>query len=374
MTLIPSRSREPSTGSQQTGNGPSDRPSMRRLSSLASLHQLNPFGRRRSTNFTNSPSSAVSVASTPLSSDELSPLVPGSRDRGLDEPLPVPSKSPDRTVFDRRTSWLPVPQKPSTTLPRSRTLSNLPVPTSQARRPSNAECTQSGQEAPQKGLPAPSESRRNVKLYLPSAPKGILKPNRNKGLVRSDTEPLLDLNAATTPRVTAFKENLSPGQPSPTKSFLYDRKPTLSGSEALYPRASKSSPVSGSSVKAEKPGYDRRRIVEGDSLGGDRGSQAQHSAPGPQRKPGLQLKLSVENNSSKTRSFGTEIRQHQLLSPKSPPRSSHPRTPISSPSRAKRSPGHQSSAGRDGEGPVLSVDSDQTTPKANGKVDIEKVR
>ncbi|EME41342.1 hypothetical protein DOTSEDRAFT_64677 [Dothistroma septosporum NZE10] len=117
-------------------------------------------------------------------------------------------------------------------MPRSRTLSNLPIPTrlkktscllaqskSHARLPSAVQSTR---------LPTPPKSNRKRSFTRPAGIENIPVPAR-KPLARSDTEPLLpasyEYRGTHVARSTAFRENisLSPTKPLPSLD-LVDRK------------------------------------------------------------------------------------------------------------------------------------------------------
>ncbi|KAK5169880.1 uncharacterized protein LTR77_005858 [Saxophila tyrrhenica] len=130
---------------------------------------------------------------------------------------------PTAHVSARRGSYICLPDDPIGGMPRSRTFSNLPLPTrgkkahpiaaskSHARLPSAA--------LPSSRLPSPQMSNRkhsHSRLFSVDAKPPAVR-NRMK---RSDTEPLLGVNdhqSSLLPRSTAFKENisLSPIKPLP---------------------------------------------------------------------------------------------------------------------------------------------------------------
>ncbi|KAK4547551.1 hypothetical protein LTR36_000508 [Oleoguttula mirabilis] len=217
----------------------SRRDPLRRLSSLASLQALNPFARRRShhidSSTATSSTSNLSLSSTivnnapqthQMSASSFSRLRP-SEDEITALPIPpVPS-----SIASRRSSYICLPDDPIGGMPRSRTLSNLPLPT-RARRNTGMAGSKSHSRLPSAVLPPsriptpPISSRRhsNVRLtpVIPKQPFGL----RNR-MKRSDTEPLLPVNLAhqgsNVGRTTAFKENisLSPVKPLPA---MFDNK------------------------------------------------------------------------------------------------------------------------------------------------------
>ncbi|KAI5199271.1 hypothetical protein E4T39_06327 [Aureobasidium subglaciale] len=150
---------------------PHHRSSLRRLSSLANLQQFNPFNsfnRRRSSHGTQN-------------SDE----------------DPYLLKTYQQTYMSLSEDPLPV-------LPKSRTFSNLPM--TRTRNHSKPPASMK----PSSRIPTPSMGL-NARARLASATKSILKVGNRRGLVRSDTEPLLiphrTPDASGSARV--LKENVS---------------------------------------------------------------------------------------------------------------------------------------------------------------------
>ncbi|KAI7271243.1 hypothetical protein KC345_g7248 [Hortaea werneckii] len=229
------------------------RTSLRRLSSLASLHALNPFARRRSNNSnpqhphhphhrqhnTDHTDNSVATSSTSnLSASshvtrtglslQTEPFPPCEEDELTALPLPpAPASS-----SSRRSSYICLPDDPIGGMPRSRTLSHLPLPIRTRRQPAivnskshsrlpstiHPSSLLPGSTSTSTRIPTPPSSNRrysNTRL-TPSDPRPSYIRNRMR---RSDTEPLLpvQLEQPTPGRHTAFKENitLSPVKPLP---------------------------------------------------------------------------------------------------------------------------------------------------------------
>lgn len=215
----------------------SRRSSLRRLSSIASLHTLNPFARRRSgnTNLTGTPSSTsnASLSSSTLANppeshshkDFKSSQIFSEHDNI--EAVPPPPAQPQYP--SRRTSYICLPDDPIGGMPRSRTFSNLPLPT--RAKKSNNPLVQSKSHVrlpssllSSSRLPSPSMSTRKHSTTRLAAVENL---PRGKKLTRSDTEPLLNAAYEQNPnfhRSTAFKENisLSPVKPLPNMDFDSD--------------------------------------------------------------------------------------------------------------------------------------------------------
>jgi hypothetical protein len=139
---------------------PNPKSSLRRLSSLANLHQFNPFSsfsRRRSNHSTQT-------------SDDDPYLTNTYQQRSQDQ--------------QRRQIYVPLSEEPLPALPKSRTFSNLPL----TRNRNNSKPPVSLK--PPSRIPTPLMGS-NAKTRLASATKSILKVGNRRGLVRSDTEPLL---------------------------------------------------------------------------------------------------------------------------------------------------------------------------------------
>ena len=225
---MPSRK---SLSSDVAPSSESRRSSMKRLSSIASLAHLNPFHRRRSNNASDSITSLSSDISLP-SASATTVAAPSSRkpsesssavfsDNGPPTAPTIPVES--QASFLRRSSYICLPDDPIGGMPRSRTFSNLPLPTrnrkSDTRIPSDSHTRYPSNLTPATRLPTPPAStRRHLMGNIPVAASRY-QSVRNR-MKRSDTMPLLPLNSdqmSNLPRPTAFKENisLSPNKPLP---------------------------------------------------------------------------------------------------------------------------------------------------------------
>ncbi|KAI6907363.1 hypothetical protein KC318_g7421 [Hortaea werneckii] len=234
------------------------RTSLRRLSSLASLHALNPFARRRSNNSNpqhhqhhhprqhnntdNTDNTDNSIATSSTSNLSASSHVTRTSHSLQTEPFPpceedeltaLPLPPAPASSSSRRSSYICLPDDPIGGMPRSRTLSHLPLPIRTRRQPSIAN-SKSHSRLPSAihpssllpgsssttstRIPTPPTSNRrysNTRL-TPSDPRPSFIRTRMR---RSDTEPLLpvQLEQANPGRHTAFKENItmSPVKPLP---------------------------------------------------------------------------------------------------------------------------------------------------------------
>lgn len=196
---------------------------MRRLSSIASLAHLNPFHRRRSNNASDSITSLCSNNSLPsaptttaTSSSSRNPSESSSTVVSDTAPLtapPIPIES--QASFLRRSSYVCIPDDPIGGMPRSRTFSNLPIPSrskkSDVCAPSDSHTRRSSNLTTATRLPSPPAStRRHLMGSIPTSSSRY--QNARNRMKRSDTMPLLPLNPdqmTSLPRPTAFKENLS---------------------------------------------------------------------------------------------------------------------------------------------------------------------
>jgi hypothetical protein len=163
MTKMPAQQHPSSsvTAMPPSPTSPNPRSSLRRLSSLANLNQFNPFNsfnRRRSSHSTQN-------------SDDDPYLTNTYQQRSQDQ--------------QRRQTYMALSENPLPALPKSRTFSNLPL----TRNRNNSKPPVSMK--PPSRIPTPSMGF-NAKTRLASATKSILKVGNRRGLVRSDTEPLLD--------------------------------------------------------------------------------------------------------------------------------------------------------------------------------------
>ena len=229
---MPSRK---SLSSDVTPSSESRRSSMKRLSSIASiasLAHLNPFHRRRSNNASDSITSLYGDVSLPLASTTSvacsSSRKPSESSSTVFSDNPSPAAPTiaieSQASFLRRSNYICLPDDPIGGMPRSRTFSNLPLPT--RNRKSHAACIPSNSHTripsnltPATRLPTPPAStRRHMMGNIPVA-SSRYQSVRNR-MKRSDTMPLLSLNhdqMSNSPRPTAFKENisLSPVEPLP---------------------------------------------------------------------------------------------------------------------------------------------------------------
>ncbi|KAK6439005.1 hypothetical protein LTR95_004791 [Oleoguttula sp. CCFEE 5521] len=238
----------PSRKSQSSDIPPptdSRRSSMKRLSSIASLHALNPFHRRRSNNASDtshaSSSSNVSLqastsATTLTPSNSLKPSGSSQQNQSDLSPLIENAPPPSQASYLRRSSYICLPDDPIGGMPRSRTFSALPLPTrgkkASPRTPSISHSRTTSGLMPDTRLPTPPAStRRHISGGLPTAtPRG---QNMRVRMKRSDTMPLLSMNAdqiSNVSRSTAFKENVaaSPTRPALDASSFYEPKSSFS--------------------------------------------------------------------------------------------------------------------------------------------------
>ena len=219
-------SRMPSrkSGSSETTLADSRRTSLRRLSSIASFPTL--FNRRRPNNTTDhtgqSPSSNLSLSSSTVANAPDA----GSTDfststRSLlqheDSISDLPSHPLPTQLPSRRSSYICLPDDPIGGMPRSRTFSNLPLPTRAKKTnsmvPSNSHSRLPSALLPSTRLPSPPTSTRKHSHTRLTSAETKQAPVRNR-VKRSDTEPLLAVDAqqrapSHLPRSTAFKENIS---------------------------------------------------------------------------------------------------------------------------------------------------------------------
>jgi hypothetical protein len=228
---MPSRKSNASDAALSTS---SRRSSLKRLSSIASLQNL--FTRRRSQNVTEhhtaiSSSSDLSASASSSSVDttlRFSGLNTNLANNDEDRVGELPAAPPATHSSNRRASYICLPDDPIGGMPRSRTFSNLPVPTRAKKTPTITLGSSSHIRLPSgvwhsTRLPSPSTStRKHSHSHFVSGP-----PTRMK---RSDTEPLLGQDqgctAASLPRSTAFKENisLSPIKPLPALDMGYQER------------------------------------------------------------------------------------------------------------------------------------------------------
>ncbi|GIZ38528.1 hypothetical protein CKM354_000194400 [Cercospora kikuchii] len=333
---MPSRKSHPTETHQEPR-----RSSLRRLSSIASLHTLNPFNRRRSNNIENSPSTTTSNVS-------LSSIWANASDRQKDMNTSDISSESDK--FDqvpplpalslRKSSYICLPDDPIGGMPRSRTFSNLPLPTrakkstsklqqskSHARLPS---CTSSN--LPPSRLPTPTFStRKHSTTRLVNASSNTWTGSRK--LMRSDTEPLFPQalqRETSVPRLTAFKENisLSPIKPltpydddlfgSPSRNYSSRQGWSEDGDEGLPLYAERSSGLTYQKI-AEPRGVTTRRLSQKfESSPAYRGLTERAPTPGkPVQRWNSQPVLTNATNFRS--SYGSEIKQTRLMSARQAP-------------------------------------------------------
>ncbi|KAF7187842.1 hypothetical protein HII31_10742 [Pseudocercospora fuligena] len=317
----------------------SRRSSLRRLSSIASFQTLNPFNRRRSNNVTDSPSTAsnLSLTSTignvPPRNKEYSSSSGIFDDGGdVDKVPPLPSK---HEMPSRRNSYVCLPDDPIGGMPRSRTFSNLPLP-SKIKKTTNALMqSKSHARLPSTSrIPTPTASNRKYSTSrLPSL--DLRQAPTRKKLIRSDTEPLLQHaleHGTNIPRSTDFKENISLSPIKPLPSMLEDddrfgfinssRSSGLSHGwsdssdvgEPLLPQRKSSLPVSQRTSYAGQP---RRLSQKFDSSPAYRPSRERPPTPGqPVQRWNSQPVLT---NTTNFRSSHGEIKQTRLMSERGPP-------------------------------------------------------
>lgn len=120
----------------------SHRSSLRRFSSIASFQALNPFNRRRSTNNDNtivSSSSTLSLSSSTNAASKPNQKLASSSSSGHfpsdDDLTALPLPPVPGLTTSRRSSYICLPDDPIGGMPRSRTFSNLPMPTRARRNP-----------------------------------------------------------------------------------------------------------------------------------------------------------------------------------------------------------------------------------------------
>lgn len=237
---MPSRKNDSSDSQTASRRG-----SLRRLSSIASFQAL--FSRRRSNNVTdptaNSSSSNLSLSSSTIANApepviEAAASHSNKQDEDTLGELPHP---PMQNQFPaKRSSHFCLPDDPIGGMPRSRTFSNLPLPT-KTKKTAPLISSKSQSRLPSAFLPStrlpspPMSNRKHSHTRLASAGTNI--PTVRNRMKRSDTEPLLGVKAEqpsrSLPRSTAFKENIaiSPIKPLPAMdmsdcSDYYSMSPT----------------------------------------------------------------------------------------------------------------------------------------------------
>ncbi|EME77374.1 uncharacterized protein MYCFIDRAFT_200660 [Pseudocercospora fijiensis CIRAD86] len=238
----------------------------------------------------------------------------------------------------RRNSYVCLPDDPIGGMPRSRTFSNLPLP-SKIKKTTNA-LVQSKSHARLPSvsrIPTPTASNRKYSTSrLPSLDLRHA-PARSK-LIRSDTEPLLQhvLEQGTNiPRSTAFKENISLSPIKPLPSMLADddrfgfvNSPRRSGlsrgwsdssdvGEPLLPQRKSSLPAS---QRASLRAHPARLSQKFDSSPAYRPSRERPPTPGQPGQPVQRWNSQpILTNNTNFRSSHGEIKQTRLMSERGPP-------------------------------------------------------
>ena len=344
-----------SGSSETTTQSDSRRSSLRRLSSIASFQTL--FSRRRSNNATDhtaaSSSSTLSLASTtghapvPSSFLNISTNSLQAEDTVSDLPPPLATHHPAR-----RSSYICLPDDPIGSMPRSRTFSNLPLPT-RARKanpivPSKSHSRLPSAIFPSSRLPSPQMSTRKHSLSRLASTEAKAPPIKNR-MMRSDTEPLLGVNAPQSsllPRSTAFKENisLSPVKPLPALDMSNYRQKYPSplpnhpyGAYQLAERRNDRQPSFGLVQHPSSPPLPQHQKAPKIPT-----SREHRSSPIPantrdRRPPSFthvqrfnsQPVLTTHNNFHNRRdSQHGEVKQTRLMSAKQPPTPPLPKTPL----------------------------------------------
>ena len=312
------------------------RSSMRRLSSIASLQTLmNPFNRRRS-NFENSPSATTSnislssstVANAPDRTRELNRSDISAESDGIDRVPPLP------VLSSRRSSYICLPDDPIGGMPRSRTFSNLPIPTRAKKTMSKLQQSKSHarlpmqtEKAPPSRLPTPTFGLRK---HSTSSRLVAVDDKTRKKLVRSDTEPLLQntlQREASVPRMTAFKENisLSPIKPlSPYDDNIFastSRQGWSEDSDNGVPLFTERKSSLANQQRKELPKSStttRRMSQKFESSPAYRSSRERPPTPGkPVQRWNSQPVLT--NTTNVRNSYGTAIKQTRLMSARQAP-------------------------------------------------------
>lgn len=342
--------------------------SMRRLGSFAHIN-LNPFSSRRRSQL---PDAAMIAATNSALSVPAVPSVVSSRQTStvnLISPAPdcaLPMQ-PKPTFSSRRRSYIPVPEDTCHVLPRSRTLSNLPLP-AKVKGPLSMSKSKSIMMLPPSRLPTPT--RIDTKNRLSIGTKAVLKPNKHKSLQRSDTEPLLSVASDSStfqnaPRTTVFKENLSLS-PIKSKADIHMFEDSLPSSDAM-PHVSRQP-----SWYLQQSLGPRKTPVAATSVPAS-GAQSSPIKKAISRKPTTPEKLArgrsqpvlahrSHNVPTKKASYSADIKQHKLLTPRQPPMPPPPAAPSK-----RTTPAKQQSIGTDhtyqlGSNREDSTCSDHSTP------------
>ncbi|PSK56025.1 Regulatory protein cys-3 [Elsinoe australis] len=326
-------------GSPSSQTSSVERHGMKRLGSLASLHQLNPFNRKPPSHSTSIQEENVTQkdeAVDPMQEEAstISPRADHSKNYSHVEFLTEPK---DKVKASRRGSWIPLPEHPTKPLPRSTTFGNLIAPAeSRGQEPRPDEPRRQGRFMPSNITT--SGERPSFRSRIPSAPKTILRSTHQKSLPRSDTEPLLPL--ANVPVVVpsrrpTLKENILPTsatQPNLTLVLDHAKEKPL----PPYPERRSISTT-------RSPTDDKLRVKHATA----QKVEAFTAPPKPRlvdiprrtltrfhTQPNLAVNTaSTSTSRAKTRE---EIKYHALLSPKAPPTPVQ-RSPLSTVTNLNRS-------------------------------------
>lgn len=333
----------------------SRRSSLRRLSSIASLQSLmHQFNRRRSNNTSTNPEHSPSTATSILSLSSIAANAPdrkrdgnksefsGESD-GFDHAPPVPA-----TLPTRRGSYICLPDDPIGGMPRSRTFSNLPLP-SRAKKSAASKLQLSksharlplhtNDEVPPSRLPTPTFNLRKQSTSNRLVP---VDDKTRKKLVRSDTVPLLQnglQREPSVPRMTAFKENisLSPIKPlTPYDENLFACSSRQGWSEdserdvAVFTER-KASLANQKRLDVSHSGPNSMRMTQkSDSSPAYRSTKERAPTPGkPVQRWNSQPVLT--NTTNVRNSYGAAIKQTRLMSARqapTPPPASSPSTEV----------------------------------------------
>lgn len=325
---------------EQTANSKSP---LRRLSSLANLN-LNPWNRRRShlisdTAALASSETALTMPTLPSEVDDSHPSSTSfAASVEVDGTMPTQSKS---TFSTRRRSFVILSDESCHILPRSRTLSNLPVPI-KAKGPTSAPKSRSTMMLPPSRIPTPKPDGR---ARLASATKSILKHSKDIVLQRSDTLPLLSENTFPNPssgtsRTTAFKENLrlSPVKQSP-RIDIFDNG-FASGSPLPLPATHSDCSHGHRPYQATPQIAFRTTVLDPQSSPIRESTFRRPSTPANvDRYDSQSVLASISHNACRKRvSYSAGIKQHQLLTPRHPPTPPQPVAPLKtlSPTKSRR--------------------------------------
>ena len=338
----------PSRKSGSSDTAPdSRRSSLHRFSSIASFQAL--FTRRRSNNASSEASAAASssnlsllstianapepqcaVASTNASQDEDS--ITALPQRPQPQPQPHAAPSQPRQQTSRRSSYICLPDDPIGGMPRSRTFSNLPLPTRGKRTraasivPSKSHALLPSGFIPSTRLPSPPTSTRKHSHTRLASVENKLPLLRNR-VKRSDTQPLLGVNGQSSshlPRSTAFKENISLSPIKPLSALdLQEESDAYSQpghpellSSCSTPKDDQHPALRMSRESRSSPAYRHQQPISG----------AEASFQRWNSQPVLTHPVS---NRARRNSLHTEVKQSRLMSARQPP-TPPPKTPLTS--------------------------------------------